>query len=50
MDLTECRPDFYFLEISFWVYRTIVGKYGFLDTSKEAKISEEVVIKTEGIK
>jgi len=41
MDLTEYRPDFYFLSIN-----SIFGgrKYGYLDTSKEAKISEEVLI------
>ena len=49
MDLTEYRPEFYFLKISSWVNGTFVGKYGFLDTSKEAKMSEEVVISTEGI-
>jgi len=50
MDLIECRPDFYFLKIKCWVDFWIVGiKYGFLDTSKEDKISKEVLISTKGI-
>ena len=41
MDLIECRPDFYFLSIN-----SSVGgrKYGYLDTSQEVKMSEELLI------
>ena len=41
MEITECRADYYFIKICYSVFD---GKYGFLDTSKEAKLSEEVVI------